>query len=298
MIVALFFLQFIWAGSYIAMKLALAEMPLEMILVFRYGFAVLFLLLLGKFSLRENFSRREWGIIVLVGLLNFSASPYFQVKALTMTYATDVSIMVAFEPLISVVIAVIILKEHIRRSTLFTFLIATSGVIIMSWSSKGGTIEWARLFGDGLFFISLIFEGICSVTSRRLSQKRDPIKLLAWMLLAGFIGNLAANFEVLTLQNLEVISFSGWSLLIYLSLFCSVIGYGGWFWILKRLPINQAALSLFLQPIQGSLLAMLILGETVNIQTAIGGLVILSSLFIWLYQRLYSSKPKTLATSN
>lgn len=279
----LFFIQLIWASSYVSQKLALAEMPAGLVLVFRYGLAALFFLLAGQYSWREKFNKREWLLIGAVGVLNFSGSPYFQLSALKLTYAIDVSILVAFEPMIAALLAVLFLKERVSSSTLVTFLLATLGVLIMA-SGKGalGTFQWLRLTGDAFFFLSLVCEGCYSVASRHLVQKYRPMRLLAWMMLAGFFANLIGHGTLLTPANLADISWAGWFNLGYLALFCSVLGYGVWVRLLKKIPVNQLVLSLFLQPLLGSALAVLILKERLDLQTLLGGGVVFLSLLIWL----------------
>lgn len=283
----LFLIQFVWASSYISQKMALAEMPIGLVLIFRYGIAALFFLMAGQYTCKQKFTGREWLLIVGVGILNFAGSPYFQLKALTLTYAMDVSVLVAFEPLIVAWLAVCFLKERVKPQTLLVFLMATCGVLIMA-SSKGagGSFQWLRLMGDALFFCSLLCEGIYSVSSRHLVQKHPPLRLLAWMVLAGCIGNLLGNYPHLTGQNLRAISPVGWLNLCYLALICSCMSYTIWVWLLKKIPVNQLALSLFLQPILGSMLAFWLLKERLDGQSAFGALLILTTLLIWLRWQL------------
>lgn len=287
MLVALIlFLQITWSGSYIAMKLAVAEMPVGLAMILRYGLAVLFFALAGRYWKRPRFSAREWALIAFVGVVNFSGSPFFQLTSVTLAPAMDVSILVAFEPVIAALLAVFFLKERLEKSTLAVFGIATIGVFIMSgWQSSSASFDLWRLAGDGLFLLSLVAEGIYQVSSRHLTQKHPPFQLAAWMILFGFLTNLLANHSLLTAENFSRISVAGWGSLFYLALICSTIGYGAWCWFLKKTPVSVLSLSLFLQPIAGSILAALILKEKMSWQTAMGAALILSSLFFWLWGR-------------
>lgn len=285
-LIALFCIQLIWASSYVAQKMALAEMPIGLVLIFRYGFAALCFLLLGQLNFKNKFTRKEWLLILFVGILNFAGSPSLQLNALTRTYAIDVSVLVAFEPLITALLAVLFLREKIRPSTLLTFFIAAAGVLIMA-SSKGtiGAFQWMRIIGDGLFFLSLVCEGIYSVSSRHLVQKYRPLQVLAWMMFAGFLANLLGHFQLVSKENIATISAVGWLNLLYLGLFCSSLGYGVWNWLLRKRPVNQLALSLFLQPLLGSALAVWILQEKLDLQTMLGGGIVLVALLTWLIFR-------------
>lgn len=288
MLFLLFALQLIWASSYVAMKFALAEMPLGLILILRYGIATFLFLVLGCFRFRNKFSLREWILLLLVGILNFSGSPYFQLKALTMTQATDTAILIAFEPLITALLAILFLKEALKLSTFLTLIIATLGVLIMTGftATQESALHMTRLLGNLCFLFSLVCEATSTITSRHLTQKHNPFQLIAWMTLAGFIGNCIGNAKFLNLHPLQSISGAGWLATIYLGLFCSAIGYGGWTFLVKKIPVNQLSLSLFLQPVLGSLIAALVLNEKMDLQTALGGGMIVTALFVWMAMHL------------
>lgn len=286
-ILLLILFQLIWSGTYTAMILAMQEMPPGLILILRYGIAVLVLALMGHLHFKNRFTRKEWTLIFLVGFLNFSLSPYCQLKALTLTHATDAAVLVAFEPLIVAFLAVLLLREKLRRSTIVTFMIATAGVLMMSGASGfNSKLDWMRLIGNGFFMVSLVFEGIYSILAKQLVRKYHPMSIMAWLMFAGFLGNFAGNFHLLTPHHLEKITSQGIWALLYLALLASAVCYTGWTYLLKKIPVNQIALSGFLQPVTGSLIAAFMLGETFAWQTYVGSMVVVSSLSVWLWQRL------------
>lgn len=276
-------LQGIWASSYVVIKLSMAEIPLGLVLILRYGIASLAFLLAGQFRFKPKFTRKEWALLALTGIINFSFSPYFQLKSLTLTRATDVSVLVAFEPIISALMALFFLKEKLKVKTVVTFLTATVGVIIMSgWRPSQGGVATARLMGNAIFFLALICEGVCTITAKHMVKRHSPFRLIAWMILFGFVANLAGNAPLLVQTSWAAISVQSWAGVVYLSLFCTTIGYCGWVALLKRMPVNRASLSLFLQPVFGIFLATLILSEPLDAQTVAGALIVLVSLLIWL----------------
>ncbi|MDO8494557.1 MAG: DMT family transporter [Deltaproteobacteria bacterium] len=286
--------QLFWSSTYTAMKLCMIDMPLGMVMIFRYGFASLGFLVLGQLRLGEKFSPKEWGLIVMFGVLNFSGSPYLQLKSLTLTTAGDIAVMVSFEPLVVALLAVFILKEKLHWTTLITFFVATTGVLIMSGFS-GGThaLAWQRLWGDAVFLLSVLFEGLTSIAGKRLTQKHNPARLMAWLVLVGFVANTLMNFEYLSSASLAKISWTSYALTAYMGIFCTTIAYGGWFILLKNLPVVSLSLSLFLQPIFGLVLAVIVLGEVLTPSTLFGSCLVLASLLIWNFQKiqnkLYSS---------
>ena len=295
-LVLLFLMQLGWSASYMFQKQAMIDMPVGLILILRYGIASLAFLLAGQFKLTTKFSAREWALIIFMGILVFSGSPYCQLIALTHTYATDTAILTAFEPLIAASIAAIFLKERIGWKTLAAFFVATFGMIIMSgWQGTVGSLQVQRMLGDTFFLAALLFEGVGSTVSRYMVRKRNPFELMAWMMFVGFLVNLACYWPLLTPTNIVAVGIKSWGATLYLALICSALSYSGWTYLLKKIPVNQLALSTFLQPICGTFLAHYFINEPLDEKTLLGGGLILSSLLLWLFSHLKKTfKPLTM----
>lgn len=285
-VLLLILLQVLWSSTYVVMKVASGAMPIGLVLVFRYGFAALALVWIA-FRRGVRWRRRDFILALVIGLLDFSISPYLQLTSLTLTRASDVAVIVALEPLVAALLAAIVLRERLGWSMLITFAVATSGVLIMSgvqWD--GGSVFGAmRLFGNALFFGAVICEAVYSVASRQLTRRYDPLRLSAIMIVAGALANIATNWPLLAPTHLRAISWHGWLAVLYLGLACSAFGYTAWVWLVKRIPVSQISLSLFLQPILGGVFGYLFLQEQPTWRSMTGAGITVASLVVWLYCR-------------
>ncbi len=287
-----------WSCSYAAMKLILHEIPLGLALVLRVGISALTLLLIvqGK-GLR--FSIRDLILILGVGILNFAVSPYLQFRSLQLTSAAEVAVMVAFEPLVTALLATIILREQFTLKMGITFLIATIGVLIMSGIdvSDGFINGSIHLLGNALFFGAILCEGIFSITSRAITQRRDPLRMVTLMMLAGAVTDIIIYRHDFTMANLSLLSSKGWGAVLFLSLGCSVFAYVGWSFLTRKIPVSRMVLSLFMQPILGGLAGYILLGEVPSPRVILGAVIILSTLIIWTKHIFSLRASKTNTTS-
>ena len=79
--------------------------------------------------------------------------------------------------------------------------------------------------------------------------------------LGGALASLPfATWELMS-SAVRVPDLLGWLLLVYLAVFVTFIGFAVWFWGLRALPAAQAGALMFLQPLSGLILAVLILGD-------------------------------------
>lgn len=280
-------LQAFWSASYVAMKLAMTEMPMGLVMILRYGIAGILLLVASGWK-DWRISTRDAMLILFIGILNFTLSPFFQLLSLGLTDATDTAVLVAFEPMTTALLAVLILKEKFSKRTLGVFVLATVGVLIMSnVKMRHGEVEMTtRLLGNFIFLISVCCESLYSITSRYTTQRIPPLRVIALMTISGAVTNCLIYPSTLTAENFSNIGMTGWSSILFLAIMCSVVGYGGWTYLTRITPVNRLTLSLFLQPLFGGVIAYYMLNEIPTARTVVGAGIVVSSLLFWVISHL------------
>lgn len=290
----LFIVQGFWAASLGARQIALVDMPIGLILILRYGLSSLILLLFGTFKGASQFSRRDWLLILFIGIGNFSLSPYLQLKGIELTQTIDLSILIATEPFIIALMATISLKEKLTWEMVVVFILSAIGVLILSgwnWETFSLPMTHERFLGNILFLLALLFESINTTASRYLTQRHDPLKLFAWIMGIGAITNLIIYYKtVLEIPPLHYPFMGSWLSIGFLVLGPTLISYGIWFWLTKRIEASRLALSLFLQPLIGVFLGYFFLDENVDHQTIIGASLIFITLLTWGLKKFLGEK--------
>ena len=268
-----------WAGSYVAMKFAGDAMPVGSVVVFRYGIATLgYLLLLPLIGL-PRLKKRDWLLVAALGAVNFALAPTLQVASLRYTQATDVSILIGLEPLITVLLARLFLREHLDTRTIGVMGLGLVGVWVLSYEGAAGdAVARGRLWGNLLFLVSLLCEAAVTVAGGRLARRYSPLSTMAAMKAFGFL--TACLVYGSSMVDTEPLSYGpvAWGALIYLGLLSSLFSYGAWYWALRHVRVNQVAPSLFVQSLIGVGLGWWILDEHLGVRTWVGGALILGSL--------------------
>ena len=77
-----------------------------------------------------------------------------------------------------------------------------------------------------------------------------------------------------------------WLLLIYLATICTLVGYTVWFIVIRETEVNVTALTIFIQPVFGVLIATATLGETLRWGQLWGSVAILTGLIIGLSRQI------------
>ena len=278
----------IFAGAYVAGKFALTSMTPVTLNTLRFLLASAILLpivLRNRRQLRMN--RTDLITFIAVSLLSFVLNKYFEYEGVQLSTASDSALLIAGEGILTAALAWIVLRERatwlhglaLLLGCFGAYLIIERGLVPHFDSGRGNQ----RILGDALFMISLVFEAVASIISKRLAGRFSPLFVAA----ATVVGSMAVWIPAgawdiahhgLTLTPLSV---GG---VLYQSIFVTAIGYFFWFGGLQAVAGSAAAASLFIQPLIGTLLAVLLLREHLSIFTLLGGLCIVFS--VWTISRL------------
>lgn len=271
--------QAMWAGSYVAMKVAGEAMPVGAVVVYRYGlasFAYLFLIpLVGL----PKLAKRDWALVAFLGVINFALTPTLQVESLRWTRAADVSLLIGLEPMLTVILAGLILREKVNPRIAVAMALGLAGVWILSNPTTGGDEAASnRSWGNMLFLGSLLCEATVTISGGRLAKLYPPLPTIAAMKAFGLLAALLFYGPVVAETSPASFGAEAWTSLVYLALLPSLFAYSAWYWAIARTPVNQIAPTLYAQPFVGAFLGWLLLSETLGPRTWAGGALILGAL--------------------
>ncbi|MDA1315158.1 MAG: DMT family transporter [Acidobacteria bacterium] len=287
--------QSLWAASYLGMKVAGQEMPVGVVVFLRYGMASMLLLSVAPWNGLPRLERRDWLLVVGLGALNFTLAPTLQITSLKYTQAIDVSILIALEPMLTVLLATLALRERPTRSTIWALAAGSLGMLVLSGVGFSGEVATApnRLFGNVLFTASLLCEASVTVAGGRLAGRYPASHSVLAMKAAGFIAAAVFFSPVILSTNFVEISWRGWAAVAFLAVLPSVVCYTLWYRVIKVVPVNHVALSLFVQPIVGTAIGYTLLGETIGYETVLGALLVCASLAWWQVRALRTAHTAT-----
>ncbi len=269
-----------WGGTYSVFKDLKPWLNPGQVVLLRYGMAALLLLVCWRWLPGKTPRGRDLLKIGLMGLLVFVAAPRLQVIASQAGQAGDMSVLVALEPLVITLSAALFLGERVPANRWFGFGCGMLGVIFLSNIFEPG-FRVAGL-GANLLFISSFFCGAAfSVMGKSLNERSGFLKVITLALTAGVVINLALDGPS-TLVAARHLPLRAWLELGYLASICTAIGFAAWFAAMRVLPVNAMAMTIFVQPFAGTLIAIWLLGEQPHLGQLWGGLAIAAGLVLGL----------------
>lgn len=161
----------VWGSTFISSKKLLSVYTPSQIMLTRFLLAYCALWLLRPRKLALTW--KQEASFFLLGLSGCSIYFYTENTALTYTLASNVSIIVAAAPIFTAILAHFAGEERFRRSTLWGFLVAFTGVVLVV--CNGTFVLKLNPRGDFLALAAAACWAVYSVLLRRVSQGLDPI---------------------------------------------------------------------------------------------------------------------------
>lgn len=161
----------VWGSTFISSKKLLVTYTPSQIMLTRFllAYCALWLLRPRKLRLTEKQERS----FLLLGLFGCSIYFYTENTALTYTLASNVSIIVAAAPIFTAILAHFAGEERFRRQTLWGFLVAFAGVVLVV--CNGTFVLKLNPLGDLLALCAAACWACYSVLMRKTGRGLDPI---------------------------------------------------------------------------------------------------------------------------
>lgn len=278
----------LWAGTYAAGKIALAQLSFIELNALRFTLATLLLLPVlwtgRRIAARELSDRDSLRELLRLVILGFVLNKAFEYAGLSLSTAVDVALLIATESIFTAVLSWIILNEPVTPSGIAALLIGLAGGYLVV--ARGlvpdlsGPQGLYRIVGDLLVIFALLFEAGYTVGGKASLERIPPLLLTAFSVAGSLLVWIPAGAIAVACCGAPHLTLSAWLAVGYMAVFATVGGYWMWFRGLSVVDASAAAPFLFVQPLLGAALGVALLGESLTWATMAGAVLILSSLMI------------------
>ena len=271
----------IWGTTFISSKFLLLEgLSPAAIMVLR--FALAYLLMLPFVRRGEWFCRSVKDELKMVALGITGGSAYFLLEntALLYTQASNVAIIIAATPLLTMLTVNLLNKGQGASKRLYAYsLLSLVGVAMVILN--GNIILKLNPIGDLLTFGAVVTWVIYSIIIARLQDSYPSMMITRKIFFYGIVTLLpyfliepwGVTWEMLSRPMV-------WGNIAYLGVLASLVCYAAWNIVLKRLGAVDATNYLYTNPIVAMITAFLLLGERITPLAIVGTAFILVGVYL------------------
>ncbi|MEH7464686.1 DMT family transporter [Bacillus thuringiensis] len=267
--------------SFAAIFVKMSTAPSSILSMYRLWIIVIIMLPI-VWKKREEFTRiqkKDWGFLIGSG---FFLALHFLLWFASLKFTTVASstIILALQPLVSLIGGFFLFKERTTLMALATMGIAIIGVGCIGWGDLGLSRE--AILGDILSFLSVI------AVVGYLFIGQTTVKKVSHWIYSFTVFTFAALF--LSIYNMMLqIPFTGYSswdwtvffLLATVPTVSQMINN----WLLNYVNATTISMSILGEPVGAMILAFFLLGEKLNSMQVVGSILVLCGVCIFLLQQ-------------
>jgi len=263
----------IWGGMYVVSKAVMAIIPPFSLIVLRLVLGILTLAVIVL--VRKNWkvtAKQFWGVFA-VGLIGYGVSLGFQFVGTNLSTAANGSLVTSATPAFILLFAAIILKEKITPRRLLALVVASLGVLAVI-DPRTAQLSSQLFWGNLSLVAAALTWALYSVLVRRVTRNVDVLSTS----LIAFAGGLPVclplgAWEAATRGYGPI----GWGVVagvLFLGIISTALAMYLWNTAFAKLEAGVASLTFFAQPVVGTVLGAIFLGDNINPLFILGGIFI------------------------
>ncbi|MFZ0303550.1 MAG: DMT family transporter [Terracidiphilus sp.] len=278
----------LWGTGFYFGRLALDEMSVEHMVLYRFLFASVGMLPVALRN-RVRLNAAEIRLLLLIAAFGVPIQFLLQFHGLALTTVSHASLMVGAMPVLLAASAAIFAGESLDWFEWLALSGSTVGaaLVVLGGSRASTGRETPTLTGDFFVILSLFTALAWILLSKKLMETHSPRVVTAYTILAGTVmlmvivlGPWAISpITHIPAEGLPVrhIGVTAWTALAISGVLCTATTTLLWNWGIHHVPASRAGVFLNIEPALGSILGVELLGEKLGPYAWLGGALILAA---------------------
>ncbi|WP_299091541.1 DMT family transporter [uncultured Metabacillus sp.] len=270
----------IWGGMYVVVKIVVSVIPpLELVWI-RYVVAIVALLVIGFITRQKwRIEKRYFLLIIAIGVIGNAISIVAQEAGTMLSSAQMGAMITSSTPAFMVIFARLLLKEQLTLKKGLSVCLATLGVFLIVGV---GNLDLSSKLGGISLFIAALTWALMSILVKRMPSDYSQIVVTTYSILVALI--VLTPFVLPRLHAIDISQLTHptiWGGLLYLGIVSTAGGFLLWNRGLQMLNASSGGIFFFFQPVVGTVLGWLILGESIGVMFWLGStLILIGVLFV------------------
>ena len=268
----------LWAAQYPAYKIASDHMGVATL---NFWTLLLSSALLAPFAIRQHNrvprSARVWFHFAILALLGIIPPSVLLAWGVAHSTGANAAILSMTIPVLMSIMGVFLLKERLTLIRIVSLLLALAGTVLISHSDlQGSSFRRDLLIGNAVIFVAGAGSAFYNAYSKKLLETFSEVEVLLY----GYLISVAACAAIAlttgehAFYDVRAFPLSAWIAVACLGGFSWGLAMVLWMWVLKRIAVSQASVSVYMLSIFGVLLSAIMLHERPGMMQIIGGIIV------------------------
>ncbi len=278
-ILALIIANIIWGAAAPIFKWTLTDIS-----PFALAFSRFFIasLILFPFALRNlKIERKDLKELFLLSFFGITINISFFFYGLQFSPSINAPVIASSGPIFLILLGILFLKEHPKRKVILGTLLSLFGVILIVAEPIFRNGFDSSVLGNLFFVLATVGAVGYAIFSKKIVGKYQAVTVTFWSFVIGAISFIPLLIYEMSQPNFSFqLGTAGLSGLVFGVFFSSALAYFLYIWSIKKLPVSEIGVFIYLDPIVAVLIAIPLLGEVITLPYLIGTAFVFLGIFI------------------
>ncbi len=271
-----------WASAFITGKVVLNEVPPMVASAGRHAVGALILLPIAWRARPSSSAFR--GVALPLCWLSLAGGvlyPWVFLEALSRTEATNCSLLIALNPLFTVILSPLVGESRERRWGGILLALGGAALVITrgDLENVGRLGHFSFASGDLLAIVAAMLWASFNLTSKRVVATLSPPFINCFVFGVGSLCLLALSSGEQPLLRLSHMSFAASGSLVAMAVLSSVLAGNLFLLGMRAVGVNRTVVFIYLVPVVTAVLSAVFLGEQIGAAQVIGGAAVLIGVY-------------------
>jgi drug/metabolite transporter (DMT)-like permease len=269
-----------WGVSFVATKIALAELTPVTIIIIRLILAVVLLFVIAL-ATKRDFSidrKKHAGILLLALIAVFHL--WIQVTGLKYTTASNTGWIIGITPVFMALLGYLFFREKLGIINIAGIVVAFFGLLLLVGKGDFSKIDLISNKGDVMVLASAFTWSIYSLVNKKITFSYPPLMTIFYLFITMAVILIPFNISHEVLYSVINLSGRGWFAVLFLGLICSGVSYVFWAQALKDMDSARVGAFVYFEPFVTIFTAWFILNEQITFVIVLSGVIITTGVIL------------------
>ncbi len=280
-ILAVIAANIIWGAAASIFKISLTNIPPFTLAFWRFFVGALLLLaILGKRASLPLRGRNDWLLLVSYALTGITVNIIFFFWGLQLTYSINAPVIASGAPILTMVLALLFLKEPFRLRKLMGMLLGTAGLLVIVLKPLLEKGIDGSVLGNIFLVIAVVAAVLQTIIGKKALAKFAALPFTFWAFIVGSASflPLAVYEYVQTPALYALLDWRGYMGLAFGAILSSAAAYSLYAWGLSKITATDTSLFTYLDPVVGTILGAVLLKEPITGLFLLGAILIFAGI--------------------
>ena len=233
-----------------------------------------------SFFKKEKIERKDFGRLFICGIFGIAANQLMFFYGLNLTTPINAAIIMTSNPILVLIMSAWLIRERITTLKIVGIVMGLTGAVGLILHKNQISLDSDNFLGDLFIFLNATSYAIYLVLVKPLMKKYQPLTVIKWVFLFGFLIVIPFGFRQFTEIQWHTFSAGVWFAFGFVVVCTTFLAYLFNIFALKELNPSVVSIYIYSQPLVATIVALFLHQDHLDWEKVLAAIFIFTGVFL------------------